>query len=52
MNDGLFPISLFEDMLGEINVDDGLIEIIGNYLRKKTQKSFFNFNLFKEILSL
>jgi hypothetical protein len=52
MNDGIFPISLFEDMMREINVDDGLIEIIGNYLRKKTKKSFFNFNLFKEILSL
>ena len=52
MNDGIFPISLFEDMLREINVDDSLIELIGNYLRKKTKKNFFNFNLFKEILSL
>ena len=51
-NNGIFPISLFEEMLKEINVDDVLIEIIGDYLRKKTRKSFFNFEIFKEVLSL
>ena len=51
-NKGVFPISLFEDMLREIDVDESLIEIIGDYLKKKTHKSFFNFDLFKEILSL
>ena len=51
-NNGLFPICLFEDMLREINIDDGLVEIIGDYLKKKTKKSFFNFDLFKEVLSL
>ena len=51
-NNGIFPISLFEEMLREIDVDDSLIEIIGDYLRKKTKKSFFNFELFKEVLSL
>ena len=51
-HDGIFPISVFEDMLREININNSLVEIIGNYLTKKTQKSFFNFDLFKEILSL
>ena len=51
-NNGIFPIALFVDMLREINVNDVLIEVIENYLRKKTQKSFFNFDLFKEILSI
>ena len=51
-NNGLFPISLLEDMLREIKVNEELITIIGDYLRKKTKKSFFNFDLFKEILSL
>ena len=51
-NDGIFPISLFEDMLKEININARLIEIIGGYLKKKTKKSFFNFDLFKEVLSL
>ena len=51
-NNGVFPISLFEDMLREIDLDESLIEIIGDYLKKKTHKSFFNFDLFKEVLSL
>ena len=51
-NNGVFPIKLFENMLKEINVVQSLIDIIGNYLRQKTQKNFFSFDLFKEILSL
>ena len=51
-NNGIFPISLFEDMLKEINVNEILIEIIGDFLKKKSKKSFFNFDLFKELLSL
>ena len=51
-NNGIFPISVLEDMLREINVIEPLIKIIGNYITKKTKKSFFNFDLFKEILSL
>ena len=50
INNGIFPIELFESMLSEINVNEHLVHVIGNYLRKKTQKSFFNFDLFKEIL--
>ena len=49
---GSFPISLFEDMLKEINVLPSLIDIIGNFLRQKSQKTFISFDLFKEILSL
>lgn len=51
-NNGIFPISVLEDMLREINVIEPLIKIIGNYITKKTKKSFLNFDLFKEILSL
>ena len=51
-NNGIFPISLFETMLRDINIKEKYINIIGNYLRKKAQKSFLNFELFKEILSL
>ena len=50
-NNGVFPISVFEDMLREIDVEDGLIDIIGDYIKKKSCKSFFNFDLFKEVLS-
>ena len=48
----VFPISLFEEMLKEINVIQSLIDVIGNYLRQKSQKTFISFELFKEILSL
>ena len=51
-NNGIFPISLFESMLRDIDMKEDYIYIIGNYIRKKTQKSFLNFELFKEILSL
>ena len=51
-NNGIFPISLFESMLRDIDIKEDYIYIIGNYIRKKTQKSFLNFELFKEILSL
>jgi len=51
-NNGVFPISLFEDMLNEINVNPSIIRIIGSYLTLKAKKSFFNFDLFKEILTL
>ena len=49
-NGHIFPISLLENMLKEINVLQSLIDIIGNYLRKKTQKSFLNYDLFEELL--
>ena len=51
-NNGIFTISLFEDMLKEINVNPSIIRIIGSYLTLKTKKTFFNFDLFKEILAL
>lgn len=49
-NNGIFPITLFETMLRDINIKEIYIDLIGNYLRKKAQKSFLNFELFKEIL--
>ena len=52
MNNGVFTISYLEDMLKEINVNQSIIKIIGNYLTLKTKKSFFNFDLFKEVLAL
>ena len=39
-------------MLKEINVIQSLIDIIGNFLRQKSQKTFINFQNFKEILNL
>jgi hypothetical protein len=39
-------------MLNEINVNPSIIRIIGSYLTLKTKKTFFNFDLFKEILTL
>ena len=52
MNNGIFPIKVLENMLKEINVNESLIEVIGNYLRQKTQKTFFEFGLFKELLGI
>ena len=52
LNNGIFPITVFQEMLTEMNVNHSLVKIIGNYLKLKTQKSFFNFELFKEIFSL
>ena len=49
---GVFPIALFEKMLKEINVIQSLIDVIGNFLRQKSQKTFINFQVFKEILNL
>ena len=49
---GVFPIALFEKMLKEINVIQSLIDVIGNFLREKSQKTFINFQVFKEILNL
>ena len=49
---GVFPISVFEEMLKEINVIQSLIDVIGNFLRQKSQKTFISFDLFKEILSI
>ena len=51
-NNGVFPITVFETMLSDIGVKEILIEIICNYLQTKAQKSFINFELFKEILNL
>ena len=51
-NGNIFPIALFENMLKDINVIQSLIDIIGNYLRQKSQKNFINYNLFVEIISL
>ena len=49
---GTFPIYLFENMLKEINVIQSLIDIIGNFLRQKSQKTFINFQNFKEMINL
>ena len=50
-NNGIFPITLFETMLNDIDIKEIYIDIIGNYIRKRAQKSFLNFELFKEILT-
>ena len=51
-NNEVFPIKLFEDMLREIDINPSLIEIIGNYLRLKSQKTFFSYELFKELFGI
>ena len=51
-NDNIFTIDLFENMLREINIAQSLIDVIGNYLRQKSQKNFLNYELFEEILKL
>ena len=35
-------------MLKEINVKQSLIDVIGNFLRQKSQKTFIGFELFKD----
>ena len=51
-NDNIFTIDLFENMLKEINIAQSLIDVIGNYLRQKSQKNFLSYELFEEVLSL
>ena len=51
-NNGLFPITLFEDMLKEINIIPSLIDLINNFISKKSHKGIITFELFKEILSI
>ena len=51
-NDNMFTIDLFENMLKEINIAQSLIDVIGNYLRQKSQKNFLSYELFKEVLTL
>ena len=51
-NDNIFTIDLFESMLKEINIAQSLIDIIGNYLRQKSQKNFLSYELFAEVLKL
>ena len=52
INNGVFSISLFEDMLREININESIIKIIVNYLTLKSKKTILNFDIFKEIMEL
>ena len=51
-NNGVFSISLFEEMLNEINVNPVIIKIIVNYITTKSKKTILNFDIFKEIIIL
>ena len=51
-NDNIFTIDLFESMLKEINIAQSLIDVIGNYLRQKSQKNFLSYELFEEVLTI
>ena len=51
-NNEVFPIQVFENMLYEIDINPSLIEIIGNYLRLKSQKTFFSYELFKDLFGI
>ena len=45
INNGVFSISLFEDMLREININESIIKIIVNYLTLKSKKTILNFDI-------
>ena len=51
-NNGIFPLSLFQEMLNEINIAPSLIDLISNFIKRKAQKEIISFELFKEILSI
>ena len=51
-NNGIFPLSLLKNMLKEIHIIHSLIDLIINYIEKKTQKGICTFELFKEVLSV
>jgi len=40
-NDGLFTISILDKMMGDIEINIIIINLVSNYLKKKTQKVFF-----------
>ena len=51
-NNGIFPLSLLRKMLKEIHIIPSLIDLITNYIEKKTQKGICTFELFKEFLTI
>ena len=51
-NNGIFPLSLLRNMLKEIHIISSLIDLIVNYIEKKTQKGICTFELFKEVISI
>ena len=51
-NNGVFSISLFEDMLDEIDINPAVIKIIINYITTKSKKTILNFDIFKEVMIL
>lgn len=48
---GVFPLSHLELILKEININTRLNSLICQYLKKKTQKSFIDFQNFKLLIS-
>lgn len=51
INNGVFPLSHLELILKEININTRLISLICQYFKKKTQKSFIDFQNFKLLIS-
>lgn len=51
-NNNMFPLTLLKDMFKEINVVQSLIDLICNYIIKKSQKGIVTFELFKEVISI
>ena len=51
-HNGIFPLSLVRKMLKEIHIIPSLIDLITNYIEKKTQKGICTFELFKEFLTI
>jgi hypothetical protein len=51
INNGVFPISQLESILKELNINTRLISLICHYLKKKTQKTFIDFQNFKLLIT-
>ena len=51
-NNGIFPLSLLRHMLKEMYIISSLIDLITNYIEKKTKKAICTFELFKEVLTI
>jgi hypothetical protein len=50
MFNGVFPIKHLENMLMELDINKTLVNYIGLYLKKKTQKAFIDFQNLKYII--
>lgn len=50
LNNGIFPINFLENILKELDINAKLNSLIITYFKKKTQKSFIDFQNFKLVI--